>query len=82
MKFDRVPTVIKSHVKSWKMKIGFPGLEKSWKRDKWGKVMEFEISLKPEFVFIYIWDGLLVAGLFFTAYPPSWEKIPPVEDPG
>ena len=27
-------------------------------------------------------DGLLVAGLFFTDYPPSWEKIPPVEDPG
>ena len=26
--------------------------------------------------------GLLVAGLFFTDYPPSWEKIPPVEDPG
>ena len=22
-------------------------------------------------------DGLLVAGLFFTDYPPSWEKIPP-----
>ena len=21
-------------------------------------------------------DGLLVAGLFFTDYPPSWEKIP------
>ena len=21
-------------------------------------------------------DGLLVAGLFFTNYPPSWEKIP------
>ena len=21
-------------------------------------------------------------GLFFTDYPPSWEKIPPVEDPG
>ena len=27
-------------------------------------------------------DGLLVAGLFFTDYPPSWEKIPPVEDLG
>ena len=27
-------------------------------------------------------DGLLVAGLFFTDYPPSWKKIPPVEDPG
>ena len=27
-------------------------------------------------------DGLLVAGLFFTDYLPSWEKIPPVEDPG
>ena len=27
-------------------------------------------------------DGLLVAGLFFTDNPPSWEKIPPVEDPG
>ena len=27
-------------------------------------------------------DGLLVMGLFFTDYPPSWEKIPPVEDPG
>ena len=27
-------------------------------------------------------DGLLMAGLFFTDYPPSWEKIPPVEDPG
>ena len=27
-------------------------------------------------------DGLVVAGLFFTDYPPSWEKIPPVEDPG
>ena len=27
-------------------------------------------------------DGLLVAGLFFIDYPPSWEKIPPVEDPG
>ena len=27
-------------------------------------------------------DGLLVAGLFFADYPPSWEKIPPVEDPG
>ena len=26
-------------------------------------------------------DGLLVAELFFTNYPPSWEKIPPVEDP-
>ena len=24
----------------------------------------------------------LMAGLFFTDYPPSWEKIPPVEDPG
>ena len=23
-----------------------------------------------------------MAGLFFTDYPPSWEKIPPVEDPG
>ena len=23
-------------------------------------------------------DGLLVAGLLFTDYPPSWEKIPPV----
>ena len=27
-------------------------------------------------------DGLLVAGLLFTDYPPSWEKIPPVEGPG
>ena len=27
-------------------------------------------------------DSLLVAGLFFTDYPPSWEKIPPVEDLG
>ena len=27
-------------------------------------------------------EGLLVAGLFFTDYPPSWEKIPPVEDLG
>ena len=27
-------------------------------------------------------DGLLVAGLFFTDYPPSWEKIPPVEGLG
>ena len=27
-------------------------------------------------------DGLLVVGLFFTDYPPSLEKIPPVEDPG
>ena len=27
-------------------------------------------------------DGLLVAGLFFTNYPPSREKIPPVEGPG
>ena len=27
-------------------------------------------------------DGLLVAGLLFTDYPPSWEKIAPVEDPG
>ena len=27
-------------------------------------------------------DGLLVAGLFFTDYPPSWEKIPSVEDLG
>ena len=27
-------------------------------------------------------DGLLVAVLFFTDYPPSWGKIPPVEDPG
>ena len=23
-----------------------------------------------------------MAGLFFTDYPPNWEKIPPVEDPG
>ena len=23
-----------------------------------------------------------MAVLFFTDYPPSWEKIPPVEDPG
>ena len=23
-----------------------------------------------------------MAGLFFTNYPPIWEKIPPVEDPG
>ena len=27
-------------------------------------------------------DGLLVAELLFTDYPPSWEKIPPVEDLG
>ena len=27
-------------------------------------------------------DGLLMVGLLFTDYPPSWEKIPPVEDPG
>ena len=27
-------------------------------------------------------DGLLVAGLFFTDYPPSWEKTPSVEDLG
>ena len=23
-----------------------------------------------------------MAGLFFTDYPPIWEKIPPVENPG
>ena len=27
-------------------------------------------------------DVLLVVGLFFTNYSPSWEKIPPFEDPG
>ena len=35
-----------SHEKSWKMKIGFPGLEKLWKIDKWGKVMEKSWNLR------------------------------------
>ena len=36
----RVHTVMKSHGKSWNLKIHFPGLEKSWILGKMAKVME------------------------------------------
>ena len=34
------------HEKSWEMKIGLPGLEKSRKIDKWRKVMEKSWNLR------------------------------------
>ena len=37
---DRVHTVMKSHEKSWNLKIHFPGLEKSWILGKMAEVME------------------------------------------
>ena len=36
----RVHTVMKSHEKSWNLKMDFPGLEKSWNLGKMTKVME------------------------------------------
>ena len=36
----RVHTVMKSHEKSWNLKMHFPGLEKSWILGKIAKVME------------------------------------------
>ena len=38
--FYRVHTVMKSHEKSWNLKMDFPGLEKSWNLGKMTKVME------------------------------------------
>ena len=38
--FDRVHTVMKSHEKSWNLKMHFPGLEKSWILGKIAEVME------------------------------------------
>ena len=43
----RLKTGVGQDVKSGKMKISFPDLEKSWKIEKHGKVMKFIISLKP-----------------------------------
>ena len=37
---NRVHTVMKSHEKSWNLKMHFPGLEKSWNLGKMIKVME------------------------------------------
>ena len=37
---DRVHTVMKSHEKSWNLKMHFPGLEKSWILGKIAEVME------------------------------------------
>ena len=45
-----------------------------------GQLMTFQLF--HSFFCLQKKEGLLVAGLFFTDYPPSWEKIPPVEDPG
>ena len=36
----RVHTVMKSHEKSWNLKMHFPGLEKSWNLGKMAEVME------------------------------------------
>ena len=36
----RVQTVMKSHEKSWNLKMNFPGLEKSWILGKMAEVME------------------------------------------
>ena len=36
----RVHTVMKSHEKSWNLKMHFPGLEKSWILGKMAEVME------------------------------------------
>ena len=37
---DRVHTVMKSHEKSWNLKMHFAGLEKSWILGKMAEVME------------------------------------------
>ena len=38
--YNRVHTVMKSHEKSWNLKMYFPGLEKSWILRKMAEVME------------------------------------------
>ena len=38
--FVRVHTVMKSHEKSWNLKMHFPGLEKSWILGKMAEIME------------------------------------------
>ena len=57
------------------MKIGFPGLEKSWKIDKWGKVMEKSWNLRfprnQNYFSIYIvmfrdWEAIVGPLLFFN----------------